>query len=325
MKKIVLIVGIAIASTITGILISNAPVFHPNSTKVTLVTTVAPLKNIAQNIAGPYATVIGLIPDGTDSHTYEPTPSNAKDLANADLIVVNGLSLEEPTLKLAQANKKKTTNIVELGDQTIDEKDFIYDFSFPKEKGSPNPHLWMNPLYALKYAEIFKNELSKIDQSHKIEYEKRFLLFKDRIEILDTAIKTATATIPEKNKKLLTYHDSFAYFAPRYGMTVIGAIQPSSFKEPSAAEITIIVKQIKDAGVPAIFGSEVYESSIVETIGTESGATYIDTLRDDDLPGQPATSEHSYINMMVTNVLTMTKALGGDPVALKGVDVKNIE
>ena len=131
------------------------------------------------------------------------------------------------------------------------------------------------------------------------------------------------ATIPEQNRKLLTYHDSFAYFAPRYGLTVIGAIQPSDFAEPTAKEVAALIEQIKGEGVPAIFGSEVFPSKVLEQIGREAGVEYIDTLRDDDLPGAPDAPEHSYIGMLREDVATITAALGGDPSGLEAVDPSN--
>src|SRR5205085_10564 len=125
------------------------------------------------------------------------------------------------------------------------------------------------------------------------------------------------------NRKLLTYHDSFAYFAPRYGMTVIGAIQPADFAEPSPKEVADLINQIKAEGVPAIFGSEVFPSKVLDQIGREAGVQYIDTLRDDDMPGDPAAPEHTYFGMMLEDVATMTGALGGDPSALAAVDAAN--
>ena len=112
--------------------------------------------------------------------------------------------------------------------------------------------------------------------------------FRARIDALDKAIMATVATIPEQNRKLLTYHDSFAYFAPRYGFEVIGAIQPSDFAEPSPREVAALIDQIKANGVPAIFGSEVFPSPVLEQIGRETGVRYFDTLRDDDPPGEPA-------------------------------------
>ena len=99
------------------------------------------------------------MPEGTNSHTFEPAPSDAAVLANADVVFINGLHLEEPTKELAEANVPAGVPIVELGTRTVTPEQYIYDFSFPRSGGDPNPHLWTNPLYAMSYARIVKDEL----------------------------------------------------------------------------------------------------------------------------------------------------------------------
>lgn len=289
-----------------------------------IVTTVSPITNIAYNIAGDKAQIAGIVPEGVNSHTFEPAPSDAKVLAGADLIFANGLRLEEPTLKLAEANLKPDAEIVLLGEQTITPDQYVYDFSFPKEAGSPNPHLWPNPAFALRYAEIMRDTLSKRDPANASYYAANYAAFAGRIAALEDAIKATVASIPEQNRKLLTYHDSWAYFAPLYGMTVIGAIQPSDFAEPSAKDIADLIQQIRAEKVPAIFGSEVFPSPILEQIARETGANYVDDLRDDDLPGVPGEPQHSYLGLMAANMAVMAKALGGDPSIIAKFDTSNV-
>ncbi|MCX6021260.1 MAG: metal ABC transporter substrate-binding protein [Chloroflexi bacterium] len=300
-----------------------APAASSGAKRYKVVTTVAPITNIVQNVGGSRIDVTGIVPEGSDSHTFEPAPSDAKLLAEADLILINGLHLEEPTKKLALANRKSGVQIIELGSGTITEKDWIFDFSFPKEQGDPNPHLWMNVVYAKRYAEIARDELSKLDAANKAYYEENTRRYSAALDKLDVAVKLAIQTIPAANRKLITYHDSFAYFAPRYGMTVIGAIQPSDFKEPSPKELADLTDQLKKEKVPAVFGSEVFPSKVLEQLGREAGVKFVDTLRDDDMPGAKDAPEHTYIGMILEDVSTMSKALGGKDDALKGVDPKN--
>jgi ABC-type Zn uptake system ZnuABC Zn-binding protein ZnuA len=144
--------------------------------------------------------------------------------------------------------------------------------------------------------------------------------YQDLLNRLDQGIMAATATIPEQNRKLLTYHDSYAYFAPRYGLTVIGAAQPSDFSEPSAKDVAQLIDQIKKEHVPAVFGSEVFPSAVLEQIAKEAGAQYIDQLRDDDPPGKPGDPEHTYVGMMLKNMQLMIPALGGNVDALAGIE-----
>ena len=292
--------------------------------RLQVVATVSPITNIVYNIGGDHVNLSGLVPPGTDSHTFELAPSDAVKLAGADLIFINGLHLEESALKMAEANLKEGAEIVLLGEQSIDPDDYVYDFSFPKEIGIPNPHLWTDPIYALKYAEIVRDRLTARDPGNGDAYLANYEEFAKRIHALDAAIQATTASIPAANRKLFTYHDSFAYFAPRYGYTVLGAVQPSDFSEPSAQEMAAIIQQLRAGGVPAIFGSEAFPASVLDQIGREAGVSYVNTLSDDVLPGDPGDPEHSYIGMMVQNLKTMAAALGGDPTLMASVETGNV-
>lgn len=292
--------------------------------KLRVVTTVAPITNIAANVAGDVATITGLVPEGTNSHTFEPPPSAAAVLSEADVVFVNGLKLEDPTLALAGQNLKDGAAIVELGDRAIGEEDYIYDFSFPREGGKPNPHLWTNPPMAKRYAEVIAGELVERDPAHAGAYRDNYARFAARVDQLAEATRAATATVPEDNRKLLTYHDGYAYFARDFGWTVIGAIQPSSLDEPSPRDVAGLIAQIRAERVPAIFGSEVFPSPVLEQIGREAGVHYVDELRDDDLPGEPGDPEHTWMGLMRFDYVTMVESLGGDASALRAVPVDNV-
>ena len=290
-----------------------------------IATTVAPITSIVANIAGGSgATITGIVPEGTNSHTFEPKPSDAVTLESADVIFINGLALEEPTKNLALANMKDGAIICEVGSAILSPDQYIYDFSFPKAGGKPNPHLWTNPPMAKQYAQVVRDVLSRLDPAHAELFAKNYAAFAEKIDALDAAMITATASIPESQRKLLTYHDAYAYFSVHYGYTVIGAIQPSSFQEPTPKEIADLINQVKTSGVTAIFGSEVFPSPVLEQIGAETGVRYVDVLRDDDLLGKPGDAEHSWLGLMRFDYATMVEALGGDASALKTLDVSDV-
>lgn len=289
--------------------------------RLQIVTTVAPITSIVAAVAGDAADVRGLVPEGTNSHTFEPPPSAAKTLARADVIFVNGLKLEEPTVDLADANRKKGSELVELGNRVVTPSEYIYDFSFPKSGGKPNPHLWTDPPMASAYAHIVAETLIRRDPKNEATYQSNYEAFATKVFALIRATRTATATVPPEQRKLLTYHDGYAYFARDFGWTVIGAIQPSSFDEPSPKEVAALIRQIREEKVPAIFGSEVFPSPVLAQIGREAGVRYVDTLRDDDLPGDPGDASHSYLGLMRFDFVTMVEAMGGDASALKSLDV----
>ena len=288
--------------------------------KLKVVTSVAPITSMVENVAGDKVELVGIIPEGINSHTFEPIPSDVKILAAADLVILNGLDLEIPTLNLANANKKPGATMLLLGNHTIKESEYVFDFSFPREQGHPNPHLWLNPVYVMRYAELVRDKLIELDVKNKAAYETNTAQYLKKLAGLDQAIREAVKSIPARNRRLLTYHDSWPYFARRYGFQIIGAVQPSDFSDPSPREVARLIEQIKKEQVPAVFGSEVFPSPVLEQIAREARTRYIDKLRDDELPGKPGMPQHSYVGMMVENLTIMFEALGGSAAPLKDVD-----
>jgi len=306
------------------------------STKLVVESTVAPITDIVRQVVGHRVELVGLIPEGVDSHTFEPSPATVKSLSKADVLFMDGLHLEGSTLTQAEANMArpvgkpdspaksiaagaKGSEIVRMGDMTITPSEYAFDFTFPKSKGDPNPHLWMNPLYAKNWSEIVRDVMVRRDPKNADYYRSNQTRFAAVIDKLDAAIADAINSIPKDQKKLLTYHDSFAYFSRRYGIAVIGAVQPSDFSEPSPKEIQNLIDQVKVNHVPAIFGSEVFPSTVLRQVADEAHATYVDKLRDDELPGDPNAANHTYVGLLVEDVQLMTKALGGDPSPLSAV------
>lgn len=290
-----------------------------------IATTVSPITSIAASIAGDRARIEGIVPEGTNSHTFEPSPQVAKLLSDADLILVNGLKLEDPTIDLAQSNKKADTQIVEIGTLVLPESDYIYDFSFPIEEGKPNPHLWTDPGYAIKYAGVIRDQLSVLDPENASYYADNFTAFEKQATELATAVATDQKSVPAGNLKLLTYHDAYAYFAKEFGWTVIGAIQPNDFADPAPSEVARLIDQVKAENVTTIFGSEVFPSAVLAEVGNATGARYEDSLRDDDLPGAPGDTEHSWMGLMRYNYRTMISGLGGTPTQLDVITVVPVD
>jgi len=283
-------------------------------------TTVSPLTSITSTVAGDKAQVRGIVPEGTNSHTFEPAPQVAELLSTADIVLVNGLKLEEPTLKLAEANMKPGAQIVQIGDEVLPESEYIFDFSFPKEGGKPNPHLWTDPTYAIKYADVVATTLAAKDPANAEYYRANAKAFAAEATALADAVRADQETIPAGGKKLLTYHDAYAYFAKNFGWTVVGALQPNDFADPSPQEVANLIEQVKAEGVRTVFGSEVFPSEVLREVGEATGARYEDSLRDDDLPGKPGDAEHSWLGLMRYNFITMITGLGGTASNLEKLD-----
>src|SRR5712692_2007608 len=165
MKRLPAVVAILAAAAA-----ACSPTVAASGGKLLVVTTVSPITDIAKNVAGAAATVRGIIPEGVDSHPFEPSPDTAKLLSQADVILLNGLHLEDPTLRLAQSNHRDGAQIFVLGDHAITSDQYLYDFSFPRSGGKPNPHLWMDVSYGIKYAELIRDELIKVDPKNASAY-----------------------------------------------------------------------------------------------------------------------------------------------------------
>ena len=289
----------------------------PESLRLQVITSVAPLTDIVAQVGGEYIGLQGLVPAGVNSHTFEPTPSDAVSLARAQIVFLNGLQLEALILDLIEGSQRQGTEVVLLGDLVLEQSDWIFDFSFPESGGAPNPHLWMDPTLVMAYVEIIAARLSAADAENARAYTSRASSYKDLLKRLDEAIIASVNTIPPEQRRLLTYHDSWAYFAHRYGFTVIGAIQPADMSEPSARELAGFIRQIQEAEVQVVFGAQEFPSPALQAIAKETGAELNDSLADDVLPGEPGSLGHSYVGMMKHNVSIIVEALGGDSTALQ--------
>lgn len=293
-----------------------------HTTKLNVVTSVAPITSIVKNVGGDRIDLAGVVPEGVDSHTFELVPSDVIKLNEADLIVINGLNLEGGIQKVAEESKKRKPELqlLKLGDNTITKDQWIFDFSFPKDKGDPNPHLWLNVLYAMKFANLTMDKLIEMDPNNADYYSYNAHKYISQLKKLDNSIMQAVQTVPPQNRKLLTYHDSWAYFGPRYGLTIVGAVQPSDFGEPSPQDVAKLIDQIRSQDIPAIFASEVFPTKMIYQIGKEGNVTVVATLSDDALPGSPSDPKHSYVGMMLENMKHMLVPLGGNVASLEGVD-----
>lgn len=292
---------------------------------LSVITSVSPITNIVKNVGGDRINLTGLVPEGVNSHTFELVPSDVIKLNEADLVIINGLFLEDNIEKAVNETLKKNPNIqlLKLGDNSVNSTDWVFDFSFPKEQGHPNPHLWLNVAYAMQFVNLTRDKLIEMDPHNADYYDDNANRYINLLKQLDEGIKISVETIPPENRKLVTYHDSWAYFAPRYNMTVIGAVQPSDFSEPSPLDIAKLIDQIKKEKVPALFASEVFSNKIVDQIAKESNVSIVETLSDDALPGKIDDNNHTFVGMMIENMKNMVIPLGGNIEKLNALNPGN--
>ncbi len=303
---------------------SDGPSSSPSEEALSVVVSDPPLADLVARVAGPKVAVTSVVPMGVAGHTYEPRPEDARRLARADVFIENGMGLNTAVSSFARSNYPTGTRHYALADvippQEVLATDTPEQIAAHGHAHSFNAHFWPNPVYAMAYVNRIAQIMAEVDPDDSRGYQERATAFVATLKSLDAAFAAVIATIPEVNRKLVVYHDSWSYFGRRYGLPVVGAIQPTDFSEPSAAELRRTIDQVRAARVPAFFGSEVFPSDVLKVIQQESGATYVADLSDDRLPGRPGDPEHSYVGMMVANVRTIVTALGGNASGLDAVD-----
>lgn len=291
---------------------------------LTVVVSDPPLVDLVKQVGGAQVDVSSVVPVGSNGHTYEPVPSDARTLTKAKVYIENGFGLNYVVTEFAQANYPKGTPHYLLA-ASIPRGEVISTDTAEQIKAhghahSFNAHFWPDPNYTMLYVQEIEKILATADPANESLYADRASAYLKSLKDLDSAFRVALETIPGENRKLVVYHDSWSYYGRRYGIPVVGAIQPTDFSEPSAEELRNIIEEVRQQKVPAFFGSEVFPSDVLKTIEQETGAAYVADLSDEKLPGEPGSPGHSYVGMMVNNTRSIVTALGGDPSALDAVD-----
>ncbi|MFN8016536.1 MAG: metal ABC transporter substrate-binding protein [Acidimicrobiales bacterium] len=290
---------------------------------VRVATSTAALASLAANVAGPHARVTSVVPEGHDAHTYEPSRAAKRTLASADLVLLNGLGLDEPVEDAARDAKRSGVDIVKLGDDAVDDKDLVYDRTYPEDGDRPNPHVWLDPEVAKAYVDKVADEMSSLDGDHEADYRKNAKALVAKIDALDKAARTSTKTIPKARRRVLAYHDAVPYLARRYGLRTLPAVQPSDLRTLTAKQATAARKAVTKAKVPAAFGAVEFPDERFEKAVTDQGLTYA-ALRDDDLPGAANEPGHSWLGLVQYDLVTLVQSLGGNPTPLQAVDTNDV-
>lgn len=270
--------------------------------KVPVVASFSILGDIVQEIGGERVTVSTLVGANADAHVFQPAPQDAKRVAEAKLVVTNGLGFEGWIDRLIKASGRKPMVVVaSKGISAIKSKD-------DHGHDGLDPHAWQDVGNAKRYAATIAAALAKIDPEGANDYAQREAAYQSKLDALDAEIKASIAAIPVERRKLITSHDAFGYFAKAYGMTMIAPQGVSTETEASAKDVAKIIRQIKAEKIPAMFLENVTDPRLIEQISRETdikigGKLYSDALSaPDGLAG-------SYIAMMENNIREMKKAL----------------
>lgn len=267
------------------------------------------LGDLVKQVGGDRVSVETLVgPDG-DAHVFSPSPADARKVAEARLVIENGLGLEGWISKLTKASGGKAEVVVaSKGVTPIELKDDDHDHGHGHDHGAVDPHAWQNVRNVVVYVANIRDALIAADPAGENAYRENAESYTEKLEALDAEIEAAWEKVPGDRKRIITSHDAFGYFANAYGLEVIAPQGVSTEAEASAKDVARIITQIRKEKVPAVFVENISDKRLIERIAKETGARVGGALYSDALSpaGGPAST---YLDMMRSNLRELTTAL----------------
>jgi manganese/iron transport system substrate-binding protein len=263
-----------------------------------VVTSIDLFADLIRQVAGERAQVTALVPAGADPHTYEPVPSKVVDVSEADLVLINGVGLEETLMDIIKNNVRGGVPVIEMsaGLQILQ----------GEGQGSGNPHLWLNVRYAMHYVEVARDALIQVDPQGEQEYRANAQKYLAELTDLDGQVEQSIASIPAERRKLVTFHDAFPYLAQRYGLELVGVVLRSPGQEPSSGEVADLARTIEAEAVPAVFAEPQFNARVLELAAKDAGVE-VCTLYSDAF----GDGVDSYVKLMQFDVSELARCLGG--------------
>ena len=270
---------------------------------VRVVTTITILADMVAQVGGDHVTVESLVRKGGEVHTFDPTPADVRRVTEAQLIVRNGLGLDDWLTHLIR-NSGSTAPIVVAGE---DLPGVTYLGGKPGG-GAVNPHVWLNAAYGALYADRIAESLAAVDPAHAADYRAGAAAYGETLRGIDADAKARLGAIPEANRTVISFHDAFPYFAAAYGLTIDGTIVDAPGQDPSASQVAALVDLVRAKGIKAIFAEAQFNDDLARAIGRETGATVVSDLYTDTLGDAPV---DTYAGMLRADVDKVVAALGG--------------
>ncbi len=270
---------------------------------VRVVTTTTILADLVAQVGGSRVAVDSLVPKGGEVHTFDPTPSDVRRLAAADLVFLNGLGLDDWLASLV-TDAGTSAPVVRLGENLAG----VNYIAGGVDGQGVNPHLWLNAAYAAKYAERIAEQLKVVDPTHAADYDAGLAAYTAVLDSLDARLRETLGAIPEADRTVISFHDAFPYFAAAYGLRIDGTIVDSPGQDPSASDIANLIRVIKADNVRAIFAEAQFSDDLVRTLADETGAAVVSDLYTDTVGDPPF---DTYVGVMTWNLDQVARGLGG--------------
>jgi ABC-type Zn uptake system ZnuABC Zn-binding protein ZnuA len=310
-------VALATVMLLVAPLIPGQAVVAAPGANLNVVATTTFLADMAQNVAGSRITVHSLIPIGVDPHGFQPTPADIRAIADSNVLITNGFDLEGHNVEAMLLNAGGNRLLIEAAAgltprQTEDEDNHHQSEAHGHDahEHESDPHFWLDPNLAIKYVENIRDGLSQADPDGAAIYTANANAYIAQLRGLDAWISDQVNQIPAERRLLVTNHESFGYFADRYGFRVVGAIIPnvSTGASPSAKDLAALVEKIKGTGAPAIFLETGTNPQVADQVAREAGVKLEIGLYSHSVtgPGGPAPT---YIDMIKYNTNAIVNAL----------------
>lgn len=255
------------------------------------------LGDFVRNVGGDRVSVTTLVGPDSDAHVYSPTPADAKRIADAKLVFVNGLGFEGWLPRLVKSAGGKATIVTATAGIT------------PLKSGSAaDPHAWQSIANAKIYVANIRDALAAADPANAETFKASASRYLADLDALDREVRAAVAQIPESRRKVISTHGAFGYFAAAYGVAFIAPVGVSTESEASARDVARIITQIRTAKIPAVFLENISDPRLIRRISAETGARVGGTLYSDSLTGEKGDSP-TYIAMVRHNIKALTSAL----------------
>jgi zinc/manganese transport system substrate-binding protein len=283
-------------------MIATGPAFAQEKLKV--VASFSILADFVKNVGGDRVEVAVLVGRNSDTHVFSPTPADAKKLAAAKIVFVNGLGLEGWMTRLVKASGTEAPTFVA---STGIRPRKMEDEHHPGQQVT-DPHAWQSIANAKIYVANIRDGLSKADPGGKGSYDGNATAYLAKLDALEQEVKTVIGKIPADHRRIITTHDAFGYFGGAYGMEFISPEGVSTDAQPSAKDVAKIMGQIRKQKIPAVFMENITDPRLMQQIAKETGAKIGGTLYSDALSDAKGPAG-TYIDMMRSNVNELSKAL----------------
>jgi zinc/manganese transport system substrate-binding protein len=277
--------------------------------KLKVVTSFSILGDLTKNVGGDRVEVSALVGPGGDAHVYTPTPADARNVAAAKLVIVNGLGFEGWLQRLIKSAGNKATMVTATkGVTPRKEKADAHGHKHSHDHNETDPHAWQSVANVKIYVANIRDALVAADGDGAETYRKNADAYLAKLDALDREVREAVTKLPTERRKVISTHDAFGYFAEAYGITFVAPQGVSTEAEATARDVARIIGQIKTQKIPAVFLENLSDPRLMRRIAQESGARLGGTLFSDSLTDEKGPAP-TYIDMIRYNIKALTGAL----------------